>query len=172
MGKVVRNVLYEVVVRTKCVKSSDFCSLGSNVSHGLGYFDSEELANKAIELYKKALKYEKMYEPIGDDIIEMQLFPEDRTPGYYKTLFEFINGNNYISKFNMKIGVAEMKKVLAEINGEKRFSDEQERIIKNMIYHYQEHIKESDKKARLSQVEEYKKYVKFLEDLRDGKIEL
>ena len=127
-----------------------------------------------IQLYKKALEHENKYVPIErSDAIERELFPEDKTPNYYKNLFEFINGNKYVSNFNMQIGVLEMKKVLAEINGEKRFTDEQERLIAGMIRDYEYRLR-VDKTTGSSEetIEEDKKKIKFLEDLRDGKIEL
>jgi hypothetical protein len=175
MEKVTLNILFEAKVN---VRQRNIKLQGVNAqwtyedTHKIGYFADDKLAVKAIRLYEHALRGKNIGTPIGN-CIEKKIFKEGNTPDYYKDLNDFINRNGKVSHYDIMLGASGMKKVVAEIDGRKIFNENQERLIEKMIMDYKRQIKiRKDVKEFCPLVKRDKEIVKFLEDLRDGKIEL
>ncbi|MFQ6724066.1 MAG: hypothetical protein ACLRFE_01855 [Clostridia bacterium] len=133
----------------------------------LGDFAVEKDAMMALELCKKL--------HLQGSGVEYYITPKafsnesDKSKYYYKTLKGFIS-SDIIAKHTKKIGRKAMNMLLEEIDIKINNKKQQQRIIERMIRDYQYQIKIN--KNLPVDVEDYKENVKFLEDLRDGKIEL
>lgn len=138
----------------------------------VGLFKNEEDAKNAIKLYKKVYesKDEKFLNVYN---IEKKSFPNSLKHKYFRkyfsTLDEFIDSDECICDYIDYIGADELCELLKETDVETK-AERNLRIIERMIRHYQYQIKINENLP--VDVEDYKENVKFLQDLRDGKIEL
>ena len=91
---------------------------------------------------------------------------------HYVSLNDFIKRNSIVRPYCRKIGDESTKKLMVIID-RKIKSEKSFRIIDRMIrdYHYQIMVDEKIPQMQ-GEVEHYKENIKFLQDLRDGKIEL
>ena len=138
-------------------------------------FAEKEDAVVALELFKKlgipdsGVEY---YIQPKVFLVESQNYYEILQSKYYfKSLNEFINSDMMANNIK-KLGINrnEINKLLEEINVTMNNKKQQQKIIERMIRDYQYQIKINQNLP--VDVESYKENVKFLEDLRDGKIEL
>lgn len=159
--------LYEAVVE---FEHKSICQEGKSEKSwwSIGLFKNEQDAKHAIQIYEKANKI-KGNDCTGNHYVTSNEYPKHLNPRYYTNLDEFINNNIPVMEYVAFIGTDGLNKLLKEIgvNVEK---EKNLRIIDRMIRHYQYQIKINENLP--VDVEGYKENVKFLEDLRDGKIEL
>ncbi len=134
----------------------------------IGLFKNEQDAKYAIQIYEKANKI-KGNDCTGNHYVASKVYIKQLAPIYYINLNEFINQNVPVMEYVAFIGTDGLNKLLKEIgvNVEK---EKNLRIIERMIRDYQYQIKINENLP--VDVEDYKENVKFLQDLRDGKIEL
>ena len=139
----------------------------------LNTFKNKEDAEKACRLY--GIAYNSVYidynvKCTGNHRVDNVSYPKQLTKGPdYISLDEFIQKNEVVQQYKNHIAEENMKKLLKEI-GVNTEKEKNLRIIERMIRDYQYQIKINENLP--VDVEGYKENVKFLEDLRDGKIEL
>ncbi len=153
---------------------------GSKMHWSIGLFGNEQDANLAIQLYEKAQEANND-KCTGVHYVTHDEYPKQQNIAYYKSLNEFINQKSIIAKYVASIGADELDKILKtsavtpDSKDAKNKQDRQEfdRLIERMIRDYRYRIK-IDKMTGTCQrlIEEEEKIIEFLEDLRDGKIEL
>ena len=136
-------------------------------------FKNEQDAEFACKLYEAAYNSDnRAYASIctGNHRVDRVSYPKKLTHGPdYISLDEFIEKNIIVKEYSSKIGKEAMKKLLKEMGVETE-QEKNLRIIERMIRDYQYQIKINENLP--VDVDGYKENVKFLEDLRDGKIEL
>ena len=138
----------------------------------LGLFTSKIDAFTAIEVYKKVLKVAKIdgVKPTEEYSITRKIFPEDEmSEHYYNNVQEFINDNLMIAKCKKQIGKDKFNKILVDLGV--KMNDQQDRILERMVSDYVLQSKKlEDNNIERQTVEDYKNNIKFLQDLRAGKI--
>lgn len=137
----------------------------------IGLFKNKQDAEYAVQIYEKACRIKGNIIP-RNHYVDEKLCPKRLNLKYYENLDRLINKNDIVMECTALIGAEGMKKLLEEI-GAKIGQEKSLRIIERMIKHYKYQIKINENiPAMQTIVEEDKENVRFLEDLRDGKIEL
>lgn len=159
--------IYKLYVEIKPCNQTEETQL-----HLVGSFKDDVDAEYAANLYEVA--FNKTHDSNSDQIKCTGNYKINKVISKfgpnYDSLNEFIKRNSIVRPYSRKIGDYATKNLIVSID-QKIKSKRNFRIIDRMIrdYHYQIMLDEKNPQMH-DTVEHYKENIKFLQDLRDGKI--